>query len=233
MTMTASPTNVVNLADIRLSRAAQADLPSANGFPHAESAARFWHGELTPALRLQLLSALPVTVAGTDRYLTAVRLLAESAVDADLAANLADAVADVPGTVLQADTPERPAAPKMPEAERTAHEAKLLDASTSQSQAAASGDVLGAVEAYRVALEAARALECYTATPTVYAVTKGRKYWKVTSGHAGNPGSVHSFVDDEGNIWKPASYSAPAKNFPRGNVLTLDLSTARHLVYGL
>ena len=50
----------------------------------------------------------------------------------------------------------------------------------------------------------------------------GGKYYKVTKrGDGGNNESVWFFVDkEEGNIWKAASWAAPAKNFPRGNILT-------------
>ena len=52
----------------------------------------------------------------------------------------------------------------------------------------------------------------------------GGKYYKVTRGNisAGhNNEAVWCFVDkEEGNIWKAASWKAPAKNFPRGNILT-------------
>lgn len=43
--------------------------------------------------------------------------------------------------------------------------------------------------------------------------TKGKKYYKVIT-----DGSAHSFVDFEGNIWKPAGWSKPALNFKRGNI---------------
>ena len=45
------------------------------------------------------------------------------------------------------------------------------------------------------------------------------KYVKVVKISAGGSRSVHSFVEKEtGNIWKAASWKAPAKNFARGNV---------------
>ena len=48
---------------------------------------------------------------------------------------------------------------------------------------------------------------------------EGSKYVKVVSVSAGGSRSVHSFVEKStGNIWKAASWKAPAKNFARGNV---------------
>jgi hypothetical protein len=47
----------------------------------------------------------------------------------------------------------------------------------------------------------------------------GSKYVKVVKVSSGGSSSVHSFVEKEtGNIWKAASWKAPAKNFVRGNV---------------
>ena len=47
----------------------------------------------------------------------------------------------------------------------------------------------------------------------------GNKYVKVITVSAGGSRSVHSFVDSKtGDIWKAASWKAPAKNFARGNV---------------
>ncbi len=47
----------------------------------------------------------------------------------------------------------------------------------------------------------------------------GSKYVKVVKISSGGSRSVHSFVEKEtGNIWKAASWKAPAKNFVRGNV---------------
>ena len=47
----------------------------------------------------------------------------------------------------------------------------------------------------------------------------GSKYVKVVKISSGGSRSVHSFVEKEtGNIWKAASWKAPAKNFARGNV---------------
>jgi hypothetical protein len=59
----------------------------------------------------------------------------------------------------------------------------------------------------------------------------GTKYIKIfhwyDNGSSFKQRSCHSFVDYEGNIWKAASWKAPAKNFPRGNVLTKDYGTIR------
>lgn len=56
----------------------------------------------------------------------------------------------------------------------------------------------------------------------------GKKYMKVMNGH-----SVHSFIvlEDEGkfkagDILKPASWAAPAKNFARGNILDPNVRVA-------
>lgn len=47
----------------------------------------------------------------------------------------------------------------------------------------------------------------------------GSKYVKVITISGGGSRSVHSFVEkSNGDIWKAASWKAPAKNFTRGNV---------------
>ena len=57
-------------------------------------------------------------------------------------------------------------------------------------------------------------------------VTEGSRYWKITSGRRNNR-SVSGFIVKagdkkfrEGDMLKPAGWAAPARNFPRGNVLT-------------
>jgi len=51
----------------------------------------------------------------------------------------------------------------------------------------------------------------------------GSKYVKVVKISAGGSRSVHSFVEKEsGVIWRAASWKAPARNFPRGNVFDAD-----------
>ena len=48
---------------------------------------------------------------------------------------------------------------------------------------------------------------------------EGSKYVKIVAISAGGSRSVHSFVEKStGNIWKAASWAAPARNFSRGNV---------------
>lgn len=65
-----------------------------------------------------------------------------------------------------------------------------------------------------------------TVFPTVFYVEKeGRTYTRVirdsinpeTGEHIGNR-SVWCFVDASGNVWKPAGWKAPAKNFTRGTI---------------
>mgnify|MGYP003333117105 FL=1 len=47
----------------------------------------------------------------------------------------------------------------------------------------------------------------------------GSKYVKIVTISGGGSRSVHSFVEkSDGNIWRAASWKAPAKNFVRGNV---------------
>lgn len=51
----------------------------------------------------------------------------------------------------------------------------------------------------------------------------GRKYLAVRTGRKDEHGvytsrSAHSFIDPEGNIWKPAGFKGPTKNFKRGNI---------------
>lgn len=54
----------------------------------------------------------------------------------------------------------------------------------------------------------------------VYADEPGRKYTRIISTQ-GSSRSVHCFVkNDDGTVYKAASWKAPTLNFPRGNVVT-------------
>ncbi len=51
-------------------------------------------------------------------------------------------------------------------------------------------------------------------------VREGGKYYKVIKEQGEYNKHVWFFISKEdGLIWKPASYKAPARNFPRGNIL--------------
>ena len=51
-------------------------------------------------------------------------------------------------------------------------------------------------------------------------VYQGGKYYKVAKKDNSHNESAWFFISKEdGNIWKAASWKAPAKNFPRGNIL--------------
>ena len=46
-----------------------------------------------------------------------------------------------------------------------------------------------------------------SSNPVRFSITSGRKYWKINQNHGG----VHAFVNKEtGEVFKPASYKAPA-----------------------
>ena len=48
---------------------------------------------------------------------------------------------------------------------------------------------------------------------------EGKKYVKIVTISGGGSRSVYCFVEKEnGNIWRAASWKAPARNFIRGNV---------------
>ena len=48
---------------------------------------------------------------------------------------------------------------------------------------------------------------------------EGKKYVKIVTISGGGSRSVYCFVEKEnGNIWRAASWKAPARNFVRGNV---------------
>jgi hypothetical protein len=54
-------------------------------------------------------------------------------------------------------------------------------------------------------------------TPPTFSVEPGSVYVKIV--RTDSQRSVHCFVKKEdGTIWKAASWKAPAKNFPRGNI---------------
>jgi len=51
-------------------------------------------------------------------------------------------------------------------------------------------------------------------------VSEGGKYYKVIKNSGGHNVHVWFFIGKEdGLIWKAASWKAPARNFPRGNIL--------------
>ncbi len=52
-----------------------------------------------------------------------------------------------------------------------------------------------------------------------FSIRQGKKYTKVVQ----RMGGVHCFVDSEGNIFKPASWAAPAKGV-RASLSNLDLN---------
>lgn len=56
----------------------------------------------------------------------------------------------------------------------------------------------------------------YTLPAPEFHYTTGKRYYKVMVKSNGST-SVHCFVDGMGNIYKPASFSAPAKGI-RGNI---------------
>lgn len=64
-------------------------------------------------------------------------------------------------------------------------------------------------------------------------VSEGSKYYKVFKSDGGYSKSAWFFVSKEdGLIWKPASWKAPARNFPRGNILE-DKARDVISIYGL
>lgn len=44
-----------------------------------------------------------------------------------------------------------------------------------------------------------------------FTVKRGRKFFKIIQNYGGNGGSVHAFIDGGGNVYKAASWNAPAK----------------------
>ena len=54
-------------------------------------------------------------------------------------------------------------------------------------------------------------------TPPTFKIRKGKKYLKIMECDDGRERSVHCFLDFDGNIYKAASYNAPAKGI-RGNI---------------
>lgn len=60
-----------------------------------------------------------------------------------------------------------------------------------------------------------------------YGIKVNKSYIKVfTTNPDGEPRSLYCFIDADGQIWKGASWHAPAKNFPRGNVVDIVSSGA-------
>lgn len=56
--------------------------------------------------------------------------------------------------------------------------------------------------------------------------TKGSKYYKIIT-ECGTSKSVYCFVDNEGNIYLPASWDRPAKHI-RGNINQPDICCGRY-----
>ena len=50
---------------------------------------------------------------------------------------------------------------------------------------------------------------------------RNRKYIRVVRADRSSSRSAHCFIDKtDGNVYKPASWKGPIKNFPRGNIFT-------------
>lgn len=65
-----------------------------------------------------------------------------------------------------------------------------------------------------------------------YSVTGGRKFAKIVR-HTSCQQMVHSFIDADGNLWKPATWRAPAKNFSRGNIFSEDFANVEKCRYSV
>ena len=59
----------------------------------------------------------------------------------------------------------------------------------------------------------------YGTANTVYSVQVGKVYYRIVRSTFGSS-SAYGFVDKTGDVWKAASWKAPAKNFSRGNVIS-------------
>lgn len=79
----------------------------------------------------------------------------------------------------------------------------------------------------------------YRMTPPTFDIDFGKKYAKIV--RRDNQTSVHSFVVmsdkdkkfPQGSILKASSFNAPARNFPRGNVLKDGGESLKSFIYGL
>ena len=58
----------------------------------------------------------------------------------------------------------------------------------------------------------------------------GRRYVRVVRVEAsGSSRSAHCFIDrTDGNVYKPAGWNGPTKNFPRGNIYTKNLGVGQY-----
>lgn len=57
--------------------------------------------------------------------------------------------------------------------------------------------------------------------PFVHMDRRGRRWWRIViTDKDPGLGSCYGFLDPEtGDLWKAASWTTPAKNYPRGNIL--------------
>lgn len=76
--------------------------------------------------------------------------------------------------------------------------------------------LMAAVMAYAEYLEKSYRLTNFTSKWYVEALPR-KKYLKIITVGSGSRSS-HSWIDEQGVIWKSASWNGPEKNFPRGSV---------------
>lgn len=103
----------------------------------------------------------------------------------------------------------------------------MTDTATHRYLSADSTDITDCLDMTVMALNATSALHYALQypglTPYVYGYSKGKKYARVFFDMDNGQRMVAFFVQmDNGDVWKADGWKAPALNFTRGNILTVE-----------